>query len=113
LVESFSSTLDETRDAALLLHVVEAGLSDRDELIHHVNEVLAQIGAEDVPQLFVYNKVDKYDGLDARLERNEEGQINRIWLSAKTGEGIELLHQALHEYFPETIAEPETDIGFV
>jgi GTP-binding protein HflX len=113
LVESFSSTLDETRDAALLLHVVEAGLSDRDELIHHVNEVLAQIGAEDVPQLFVYNKVDKYDGLDARLERNEEGQINRIWLSAKTGEGIELLQQALHEYFPETIAEPETDIGFV
>ena len=107
LVESFSSTLDETRDAALLLHVVEAGASDRDELVHHVDGVLEQIGANEVPQLMVYNKIDKYDGFEPRIERDQDGLPKRVWLSAKTGEGIEFLRQALHEYFPETVAEAE------
>jgi GTP-binding protein HflX len=113
LVESFSSTLDETRDAALLLHVVEAGASDRDELIHHVNEVLSQIGAEQVPQVFVYNKIDKYEGFEPRLERSEDGQITRIWLSAKTGDGVELLRQTLHEYFPDESMSEQLGVGFV
>jgi GTP-binding protein HflX len=100
LVESFSSTLEETRDAALLLHVVDCAASDRDDLIHHVNEVLAQIEADEVPQLIVYNKIDKLDDMAPRLERNADGQIERIWLSAQTGEGLDLLRQALQEYFP-------------
>jgi GTP-binding protein HflX len=100
LVESFSSTLEETRDAALLLHIVDVAASDRDDLIHHVNEVLAQIEADDVPQLIVYNKIDKLDDMPPRIERNADGQIERIWLSAQTGEGLELLRQALQEYFP-------------
>jgi len=101
LVESFSSTLEETRDAALLLHVVDAGASDRDDLIHHVNDVLNKIEADEVPQLIVYNKIDRVDGLSPRLERNADGKIIRLWLSAKTGEGLDLLRQALQEYFPD------------
>jgi GTP-binding protein HflX len=102
LVESFSSTLEETRDAALLLHVVDCAASDRDDLIHHVNEVLAQIGADEVPQLIVYNKIDKLENMPPRIERNVDGEIDRLWLSAQTGEGLDLLRQALQEYFPQT-----------
>jgi len=101
LVESFSSTLDETRDAALLLHIVDAGASDRDDLISHVDDVLQKIGAEDVPQLIVYNKIDKLDDHPARLERDRDGKIIRLWVSAQTGEGMELLRQTIQEYFPE------------
>lgn len=101
LVESFSSTLDETRDAALLLHVVEAGAADREELMFHVNEVLHQIGADEVPQLIICNKIDQMDDHPARLDRDENGRITRVWLSAITGEGMDLLREALQEYFPE------------
>lgn len=101
LVESFSSTLEETRDAALLLHIVEAGAADRDDLMHHVDEVLQQIGADEVPQLIVCNKIDLLEDHKARVDRDENGRITRVWLSAKTGEGIDLLREALQEYFPE------------
>ena len=101
LVESFSSTLEETRDAALLLHVVDCASGDREELIHHVNEVLKQIEAHELPQLIIYNKIDNVDGMKPRIERNAAGNIHRIWLSAKSGEGLELLRQALQEYFPQ------------
>ncbi|NQY27462.1 MAG: GTPase HflX [Piscirickettsiaceae bacterium] len=100
LVESFSSTLEETRDAKLLLHVVEAG-ANRDDLMSHVNEVLKKIGADEVPQLIVCNKIDQLESHEARLDRDENGRITRVWLSAKTGEGLDLLRQALQEYFPE------------
>jgi GTPase len=101
LVESFRSTLEETHDAELLLHVVDCGANDRDDLIHHVNEVLKQIDADEVRQLIVYNKIDNVEDISPRIERDDEGNINRIWLSAKTGEGLELLREALKEYFPE------------
>lgn len=101
LVESFSSTLEETRDAALLLHVVDAASSERESLISHVDEVLSQIGADEVPQVIIYNKIDRLEGVSAKLERNQDGHIHRIWLSAHTGEGLEYLRQALQEYFPE------------
>ncbi len=100
LVESFSSTLEETRDATLLVHVVDAAAVDREELMQHVDEVLQQIGAQDVPQLIVYNKIDKLDDAMPRLERDQQGKIRRIWLSAHTGAGLALLRQALQEYFP-------------
>jgi GTP-binding protein HflX len=107
LVESFSSTLEETRDAALLLHVVDAAAPDRDELMEHVNQVLEQIGADDVPQVIVCNKIDKLDSHQARLDRDEDGKITRVWLSARTGEGLDLLRQVLKEYFPEEVNEVE------
>ena len=108
LVESFSSTLEETRDAELLLHVVDAAAVDRDELMEHVDDVLNQISAQDVPQLIVYNKIDKLDDAQPRLERDQHGEIKRLWLSAHTGAGLDLLRQALQEYFPadEPYAEP-------
>jgi len=101
LVESFSSTLEETRDAQLLLHVVEAGAANRDDLMHHVNAVLEQIGADEVRQLIVCNKIDQLEDHKPRLDRDESGKIVRVWLSAQTGEGLDLLRIALKEYFPE------------
>lgn len=101
LVESFSSTLEETRDAALLLHVVESGSSEREQLMEHVNDVLHEINADEVPQVIVCNKIDKYDGLTARIDRDEHGKPWRVWLSAQSGEGVDLLRTVLKEYFPE------------
>lgn len=101
LVESFSSTLEETRSAALLLHIVDAGSSEREQLLEHVNEVLHKIGADEVPQVIVCTKIDKTDGHQARIDRDEDGRIWRVWLSAQTGVGIDLLRQVLLENFPE------------
>lgn len=101
LIESFRSTLEETRDASLLLHIVDAAALDRDELMKHVDDVLQQIGADELPQLIIYNKIDRLENVQPKLERDQQGKIRRIWLSAYTGEGIELLRLALQECFPE------------
>lgn len=108
LVESFSSTLEETRDASLLLHVVDAAAVDRDELMKHVDDVLQQIGADELPQLIIYNKIDRLENVEPKLERDQQGQIRRIWLSAHTGEGLDLLRLALQEYFPEQLSAIES-----
>lgn len=108
LVESFSSTLEETRDASLLLHVVDAAAVDRDELMKHVDEVLQQIGADELPQLIIYNKIDRLENVQPKLERDQQGKIRRIWLSAHTGEGLDLLRLALQEYFPEQLSAIES-----
>ncbi|MCL5975057.1 MAG: GTPase HflX [Gammaproteobacteria bacterium] len=108
LVESFSSTLEETRDASLLLHVVDAAAVDRDELMKHVDEVLQQIGADELPQLIIYNKIDRLENVQPKLERDQQGKIRRIWLSAHTGEGLDLLRLALQEYFPEQLLAIES-----
>jgi GTP-binding protein HflX len=109
LVEAFRSTLEETRDAALLLHVVDAFSEDRLDLIIQVNRVLHVIGAEDVPQLEIYNKIDRIEGCKPQLERDAFGRARRVWLSALSGEGIDLLQQALAEYFPakKSLANPQ------
>ena len=96
LVAAFRSTLVETRDAALLLHVVDAHDPERRARIGQVDEVLREIGAEDVEQLLVYNKID-LTGDEARLERDSQGRVRRVFVSAVTGAGIDLLLQALHE----------------
>jgi len=101
LVESFSSTLEETRDAALLLHIVEAGSSEREQLMEHVNDVLHEIDANEVPQVIVCNKIDKSDEHGPRIDRDEHGKAWRVWVSAHTGEGVDLLRTVLQEYFPE------------
>lgn len=108
LVESFSSTLEETRDASLLLHVVDAAAVDRDELMKHVDDVLQQIGADELPQLIIYNKIDRLENVQPKLERDQQGKIRRIWLSAHTGEGLDLLRLALQEYFPEQLSAIES-----
>ncbi len=98
LVAAFRATLEETRKADLLLHVVDVQDADRGARIEQVNEVLREIGADKVPQLCVYNKID-LNGMEPRVERDAEGRISRIWLSAMSGNGLDLLAAALTEYF--------------
>jgi GTP-binding protein HflX len=96
LVAAFRSTLEETVQADLLLHVVDAGNAVRDDQVAEVNKVLREIGADHIPQILVLNKTD-LTGLPAGIERDEYGKIKQIRLSAKTGEGLDLLREALVE----------------
>jgi GTP-binding protein HflX len=94
LVEAFRATLDETAQADLLLHVVDAAAPDRAEQIEQVQRVLADIGADRVPQWLVWNKIDSA-GLEPDVELNGCGTIHRLFLSARTGAGLPLLRRAL------------------
>ncbi|NQX90316.1 MAG: GTPase HflX [Halioglobus sp.] len=96
LVQAFKATLEETRNAGLLLHVVDASAPDRDRNIFQVQEILEEIGAGDIPQLLIYNKVDLLDQ-SPRVDRDAQGQPERVWLSAATGEGMEHLFRAVSE----------------
>ncbi len=97
LIAAFRSTLEETRSASLLLHVVDAPAPDRARLIADVETVLGEIGSIDIPRLEVFNKIDLIAGETPHLERDADGRPVRVWLSARTGAGIELLFQALSE----------------
>lgn len=99
LVESFRSTLTETREADLLLHVIDAGDEERQLKIEQVNEVLTEIGADQVPQIEIYNKIDTVDDLEPHLNLSVGGGRERIYLSAVSGEGIDLLLTRLSERF--------------
>jgi GTPase len=96
LVAAFQSTLQEARSAHLLVHVIDAADPRRDEYSTQVNAVLREIGAGELPQLLVYNKIDRL-GFGARLERDAEGTITQVWISAAQGQGLELLAQAIAE----------------
>ena len=104
LVAAFKSTLAETRDADLLLHVVDAADPEYQERIVEVQNVLEEIGAHDVPQILVFNKIDKLtsnaDGEEIktftpRVDSAEGGRTQRVWVSAVTGSGIDLLRETL------------------
>jgi GTP-binding protein HflX len=97
LVESFRATLQETVEATLLLHVIDAVDEERREHIAQVNNVLHEIGADEVPTLEVYNKIDQHEGIEPRIDRDDQGIPVRVWLSARTGVGTDLLVQALRE----------------
>jgi len=97
LVAAFRATLEETIHADLLLHVVDAASPVRRDQMEQVNLVLKEIGAEDVPQLVVLNKIDLAD-LNPGMERDEYGKIQRVLVSARTGAGMDLLRQAVTEY---------------
>jgi len=99
LVAAFRSTLEETRQADLLLHVIDAGNENYRQQIEQVNTVLKEIGADKVPQIEIFNKVDLLADRPARLDRGEDGQVRRAWCSAQTGEGLELLQSALDQRF--------------
>ncbi len=113
LVAAFHATLEETVHADLLLHIVDSANPDRDRHIEEVNKVLAEIGAQDVPQIIVMNKIDLTE--TAPMEaRDECDKIARVSLSARTGAGIELLRRALVEFVQarrggdDNHTEPET-----
>lgn len=99
LVAAFRSTLQEAAEADLLLHIIDANAEDRDDTIFHVNKILAEIGADEVKQLEVYNKIDLLEDLQPRICRDEQGRPAQVWLSAQNGDGSELLLQALAELF--------------
>uniref|UniRef100_UPI00193412B6 ribosome rescue GTPase HflX n=1 Tax=Marinobacter mangrovi TaxID=2803918 RepID=UPI00193412B6 len=103
LVEAFRATLEETTEASLLLHIIDCADERRDENIEQVEDVLLEIGADEVPVLQVYNKIDLLDDFRPRVDRNEEGVPVRVWVSAVTGEGIDTLFDAVVERLAEDV----------
>ena len=109
LVAAFRSTLSEAREADLLLHVIDAADPHRDDRIRQVDEVLAEVGAGDLPQLLVFNKIDRIEGAvprhDPAVHPTDDGTVvdhgldevarERVWLSARDGLGLDLLRDAL------------------
>ena len=99
LVAAFRSTLSEARDADLLLHIVDAADPLREERIHQVDEVLQAVGAGDLPQLLVFNKIDKIEGAEVRHDAQDgipdQARRERVWISARDGRGLEELQRAL------------------
>ena len=97
LVEAFRATLEESSQADLLLHVIDAADPERTSHIEQVHKVLNEIGAATLPMLEVYNKVDLLDGVEPHIQRDEQGVPVRVWLSAQTGAGLDCLAQAMAE----------------
>ncbi|WP_426209343.1 GTPase HflX [Massilia sp. TWP1-3-3] len=118
LVAAFRATLEETIHADLLLHVVDAASPVRMEQIEQVNLVLKEIGADHIPQILVWNKIDAA-GLEPAVERAEDGKISRVFISAHTGAGLDLLRESVvemaraapgqsHLYQEQDEAEPDS-----
>ncbi len=97
LVESFRATLEESSNADLLLHVIDAHEPERDQQIEQVLAVLAEIGANELPMLEVYNKVDLMEGIEPQIQRDADGRPQRVWVSARDGLGLDLVRQAVAE----------------
>jgi GTP-binding protein HflX len=95
LVDAFRATLEETAQADLLLHVVDCANPQRDRQVEAVNAVLAEIGAGDVPQIVVWNKIDQMPGLEPEVVRDAYGKILNIKVSAVSGTGIDALRDVL------------------
>ena len=109
LVAAFRSTLSEAREADLLLHVVDAADPRREERIAQVDAVLAEIGAGEIPQLLVFNKIDQLEGGAARRDAIGAGSESRerLWLSAHSGDGLDLLREALAARFGDRVLAGE------
>jgi GTP-binding protein HflX len=94
LIAAFKSTLQEAREADLILHLIDASDPNRWQRVRQVNSVLKQLDADQVPQIRVYNKIDKLDR-KPRVTNNRQGEGRAVWISAVTGEGLELLKEAI------------------
>jgi GTP-binding protein HflX len=110
LVAAFKATLQETKEADLQLHVIDAADDRRKENIEQVYEVLKEIEADEVPQLLVYNKIDKLENVEPRIDRDDDGLPTRVWLSAQAGLGIDLLAQALTELLAKSMMQCDLNI---
>jgi GTPase len=96
LVQAFRATLEQVGEADLLLHVIDCASEERDTNIAHVVDVLAEIGAAEIPRLDVFNKIDLL-GAEPRIDRDEAGRPQRVWVSAAQHLGMDLLLQAINE----------------
>ncbi|MBE1300543.1 MAG: GTPase HflX [Alteromonadaceae bacterium] len=105
LVAAFKATLQETQQADLLLHVVDYADERYRENVDQVNEVLSEIGADEVPQLVICNKIDRLEGIEPHIDRNDEGAPIRVWVSAQQGIGIDLLRNALTECLADKMVQ--------
>ncbi len=103
LVESFRATLEETCNANLLLHVIDCDDDNRLDNIEQVKLVLEEIGAHEIQVLQVYNKLDLLEERQPRVDRDEEGKPSRVWVSANTGDGMELLLDSVSELLAEDL----------
>lgn len=103
LVEAFRATLEEAASADLLLHTIDSADPERLRNMDEVQKVLSEIGAEDIPQLLVYNKIDLLSDMEPRLDRNDQGKPVAVWLSAHNKTGIELLQQAMTDLLGQDI----------
>ncbi|WP_226505545.1 ribosome rescue GTPase HflX [Pseudomonas sp. MWU16-30317] len=97
LVEAFRATLEESNNSDLLLHVIDAHEPERDQQIEQVMAVLTEIGAQGLPILEVYNKLDLLEGVEPQIQRDADGKPQRVWVSARDGRGLDLLRQAMAE----------------
>ncbi|QGN53106.1 GTPase HflX [Glaesserella parasuis] len=95
LVSAFKSTLQETTEATLLLHVIDGADDRKNENIDAVNQVLDEIDALEIPTLLVYNKVDRLDSIEPHIEYNDDGKPVAVYLSAQQNQGIDLLFEAM------------------
>lgn len=111
LIAAFRATLEESREADLLLHVVDAADAERVARMEQVDAVLREIGADEVPRLLVYNKIDlRKEGADpeaARVELDEQGRPARVFISSRTGEGLDLLRSAIAARLYPDLVEDE------
>jgi len=105
LVAAFKATLQETQEADILLHVVDASDERFRENINAVEDVLIEIDANEVPTLIIMNKIDNMEGKTPSIERDDEGVPQSVWISAMEGQGIDLLFQALKERLACNIVE--------
>ena len=97
LVEAFRATLEEAANSTLLLHIIDAAADERLRNIEQVDLVLEEIGAAELPQLRVYNKIDLIPEVAPRIDRDDAGKPMAVWLSAQSGMGCELLGDAIAE----------------
>jgi len=108
LVAAFRATLEATAEADLLLHVIDSSSPGRERQIEAVDKVLGEIGADAVPQLRVYNKLD-LTGVAPGVGRDEYGKLHSVYVSAQTGAGLELLREALSEILRASRVQAECD----
>ncbi|RLV61315.1 GTPase HflX [Parashewanella curva] len=110
LVAAFKATLQETRNADLLLHVVDCADENMGENFEQVQAVLEEIDAKEIPQLIVCNKIDLLDDVTPKVDRNENSEPYRVWVSAHHNLGFELLQDAIEELVGEQVAEYQLKI---
>jgi GTP-binding protein HflX len=111
LVEAFQATLEETTDADLLLHVIDSQDEAREARIQQVEEVLLEIEALAIPRIEVYNKIDMAPDIEPHVERGLDGQVLRVFISATTGAGLNLLREAILEHLSSDMVEGEVRLS--